>query len=267
MNPVALQALGVSVRRGPREVVRHVSCALSQGELVGLVGPNGGGKSTLLQALAGHLPIQSGEVRLLERSSSEYGTRSRARVLAYLPQQRQSLVPLKVRQVVALGRLPFAGLLDRFSVEDARVVEEAMSNMGVSQLADRAFTALSGGEQARVQLARAFASQPRVLIADEPTTGLDPLYQLQLMNALRGRAREGCAVLVTLHDLALASRFCDRIVLLDSGAVRAQGAPREVLTPMNLEKTYGISARYLPEGDDVAVIPWDLSTNRKVGNG
>jgi iron complex transport system ATP-binding protein len=211
--------------------------------------------------------VSEGQVRLLGQPTSQYGARARARVLAYLPQQRQCLVPLSVRQVVALGRMPFAGLFGGFGAEDAAQVEDAMASLGVTGLAERPVTELSGGEQARVQLARAFASQPRVLIADEPTTGLDPLYQLQLMRALRGKSRAGCAVLVTLHDLSLASRFCDRLVLLDGGTVLAEGTPREVLGPSNLERAYGISARYLPDGDDMMVIPWDLLSSREVGHG
>ncbi|HZA13165.1 MAG TPA: ABC transporter ATP-binding protein, partial [Myxococcaceae bacterium] len=180
----------------------------------------------------------------------------RARRLAYLPQGREIHAPLKVGEVVALGRTPHGDPWSGPSERDHAAVDEAMKMTGVTELKDCIATALSGGEQARVLLARALCTEAPVLLADEPTAGLDPHFQIQMMHVLRRRAGAGTGILVTLHDLSLASRFCDRLLLLHRGECVAEGEPAEVLSAANLARAYGIEARSFRVDGREVLIPW-----------
>ncbi len=252
----ALCAKNLCVRRGARRVLEGVTFDLAAGEVLGLVGPNGSGKSTLMRALVGQLPAEEGEVHLLGRPLARWPARERARELAYLPQERECHAPWRVRDLVALGRLPHTGPLGRAGPADAEAIERSLRALGIAHLSERAVAELSGGERARALLARALCTEARILLADEPADGLDPHFQLQLMRSLGELARAGSAVLVTLHDLALASRFCTRLLLLGEGRVLAHGAPDEVLGPPILESAYGIRAQYFRAEGASVVVPW-----------
>jgi iron complex transport system ATP-binding protein len=255
MSPV-LEGVGLAASRGPRRVIDGVTVRLQEGEVVGLVGANGSGKSTLLRALLGLLELEAGHIRLLGRPLESWPHQTRARQVAFLPQERECHVALRARDVVALGRLPHVPAWQSLTQQDWRAVEDAMAAAGVTHLADEVVTALSGGEQARVLLARALCTQARVLLADEPAAGLDPRFQIHLMRSLREAASNGAAVLVTLHDLALASRFCDRLLLLHEGTTVAEGPPRAVLCPDSLARAYGIEAQYFTTAGTSVVVPW-----------
>lgn len=269
-----LSAEAIHVELGARRVLEAVGFTLAAGELVGLLGPNGAGKTTLLRALAGLQPVTRGEVRLLgevingHAEASRRGIpgflgvaaprndiRRRARYLAYLPQSGACHWAMSVAQVVALGRLPHRAPWARLPEADAGAVRRALDAADVAHLAGRPTTELSGGERARVLLARALAVEAQVLLADEPTAGLDPAHQLGVMELLRARARQGAGVVVTLHDLTLASRYCDRLLLLSEGRALADAVPREVLTPGNLRTAYGIEAHYGQAGEALLVVP------------
>ncbi|MDR1788861.1 MAG: ABC transporter ATP-binding protein [Opitutaceae bacterium] len=252
-----LEARGVSVRRGEREVVRGVSLSVAGGEVAGLIGPNGSGKSTLLSALAGLRRLAGGEVLLEGRGVGGMPVAERARRLAYLPQNPECHWPLDTAQVVALGRLPHrSGWGDGYTPRDDAVVQNAMRQLEVASLAARPVNRLSGGERMRVMLARAFAVEPAVLLADEPVDGLDPYHQLHVMELLRERAAAGCAVLVVLHELALAGRFCDRLLLLRDGRILADGAPDAVLTEGLCARAYGVETAALERDGARALVPW-----------
>ena len=254
MNLLQAEALHVSL--GGRPIVRGIDLALRAGEVLGLIGANGSGKSTLLRALSAHWACESGRVLLLNRPLSAWAPRDRARRLAYLPQRRELFAPLTVSQVVGLGRTPYVGPWSSPTAEDRAAIERAMELTGIAHLRDAVATEISGGEQLRVLLARVLCTEAPVLIADEPTAGLDPQFQIQLIRILRQRAGEGAGILVTLHDLTLASRSCDRLLLLHGGERVAEGLPRNVLSPANLARAYGIEARsFTADGFDV-VIPW-----------
>lgn len=250
-----LSAQSVCVELGGRRVLDAVAVSIGTGELVGLLGPNGAGKTTLLRALAGLQPVQAGQLRLLDRALGDYAPHERARRLAYLPQGGQCHWPMPVAQVVALGRLPHRAPWARLPAADAQAVQRAMQDTGVADLADRAATELSGGERARVLLARALAVESQLLLVDEPTAGLDPAQQLGVMQVLRSRAQSGTGVVVVLHDLTLAARFCDRLLLLDQGRVVADAAPKQVLTPAHLRQVYGIAAHYTETPEGLLVVP------------
>jgi iron complex transport system ATP-binding protein len=251
-----LAADNIHARRGERAVLQGVSLHANAGEVVGLIGPNGAGKSTFCAVLAGLLAPAEGELTLMGRAMRDIGPRERAKELAYLPQAPDCHWPLVVEQVVALGRLPHRSPWAAAGEADRQAVNLAMERLEVTALADRIFSQLSGGEKMRVLLARALAGSPRVLLADEPVDGLDPAHQLEVMGLLAEQAARGCGIVVVLHDLVLAGRFCDRLVLLDQGKVLAAGTPAAVLTPENCARAYGIeTARFEHNGSSV-LVPW-----------
>ncbi|HWK13593.1 MAG TPA: ABC transporter ATP-binding protein [Rhizobiaceae bacterium] len=245
----------VSVTLGGRAVVRAATLALEPGALVGLVGPNGAGKSTLMRALAG-LAACDGTVTCDGRPVSGMSPRERARHVAHLPQARHIGWAMTVENLVMLGRHPWTGT--RPSQRDRAIVAEAMALMDVTELAARRATELSGGEQARVLAARAIAQDTPVLIADEPAAGLDPAHQIAMMQALRRRAAQGRAVMVSLHDLSLAARWCDRVVVMAEGGLAADGTP-DILTDALLQDVFGISVFRAAHNGNVMLLPVDLS--------
>ncbi len=241
MSDASLATLdGVTLRLGAREVLRDVSLSFFAGEVVALVGPNGAGKTSLLKLLAGLLPPTAGTVSIDARPLPTFTPNEIARRVAYLPQARAIHWPMTVRAIVALGRLPHHASGTASPARDAEIVTAAMAEMDITSFADRSVLALSGGEQARVLMARALAQQPRLLIADEPTAGLDLAHQLALMQTLRARAASGVTSIVAIHDLGLAARFAHRIVLLADGQIVAAGSAEEVLTPARITAVYGV---------------------------
>lgn len=236
-----LTTTGLSVRLQGREVVRALSFTARQGTVTGLIGPNGAGKSTLLRALAG-LVSHKGRVELDGRPLPAPGSRARARLLGYLPQGHTLHWPLTVRRTVELGRLPHLGRFAGAGAADRAAVARVLSETATDAFADRSMISLSGGERARVMLARVLVADTPVILADEPAAALDPAHQLRILSLLRAMAVErGRAVVVVLHDLSLAARFCDDLVLLADGGVAASGPASAVLVPEVLAPVYGVA--------------------------
>ncbi len=240
---MTLAAEGLHLALGARNVLSGARLTVEPGQVVAVVGPNGAGKSTLLKCLAGLLTPKAGAIGLDGKSLADWPRDELARAIAYLPQERAVHWPLSVETVVALGRLPHGGRPGAIAGIHRAAVSGAIAAMQLDNLRDRLATELSGGELARVLLARALAQEAGVLIADEPTAGLDPAHQLSLFERLRQMAQEGRRILVALHDLSLAARYCDHIVLLKDGRSVADGPPDAVLTEELLGKVYGIKAR------------------------
>ena len=249
---------GLRVSLGGKPVLHGLSFALREGEFVGLIGPNGAGKSTLLRASLGLLPAE-GDVTIGGRPSSAMSAKQRAHHIAYLPQEREIGWSVSVETLVSLGRTARKSGLAGLDATDRVKIHEAMARMEVESFRQRAASELSGGEKARVLIARALAQDAPLLLADEPTAGLDPAYQIALMRLFRELAAEGRSVVASLHDLGLAARWCSRLILVDRGLIVADGAPRDVLTVERLRRVYGVDA-YLGEADDggMLVVPMDV---------
>lgn len=237
-----LAASDITVTLGGWRVLDGVSLGLEPGALVGLLGPNAAGKSTLMRALAGLAPLSAGAVMLDGKPLGQWAHAARARRIAYLEQGARCAWPIAAARLVALGRLPHLGPWQRPAADDARAISAALADCDAAHLAERPATELSGGEEARVLLARALAGEPGAILADEPVARLDPAHQLQVMETLQRRAGAGAAVLAVLHDLTLAAQFCARLVVLDRGRIVADGAPRAVLTETLLRDVYGVRA-------------------------
>ncbi len=218
--------------------VRGVSLSLTPGRLLAVVGPNGAGKTTLLRLLTGSLAPQQGEVLLDDCPLGELGDRARARALAVVPQFESSPFPVTVREMVGMGRYAHLGPWERAGAHDRAVVERALERCAVAEFTDRQLGELSGGELQRARIARALVQEAPILLLDEPTAGLDLRYRMELFHLLRELRADGLAVLVITHDLNLAARFADRLLLLDRGRATARGAPEEVLSREALEAVY-----------------------------
>jgi iron complex transport system ATP-binding protein len=236
---MSLDAKSISVRLAGRPILRDVDCRAERGRITAVIGPNGAGKSTLLRALAGLLPIEQGSVSIEGRNLAAIERLELARALAYLPQDRAVHWPLSVRAIVGLGRLPHRGR-DRALRSGMSAVDAAMRVMDVTDLAARPVSELSGGERARVMVARALAQESGILIADEPTAGLDPAHALELFSTFQRLATDGRVVLIALHDLTLAARFCHHVVLLVDGRVAAAGPAAAVMTPEGLSAAFRV---------------------------
>lgn len=243
---MTLQAQDLHVTLGGKAVLDGVTCAFAKGEVTAVVGPNGAGKSTLLACLAGLRSPDRGRVFLDGEPIAAMTARSRAQAIGFLPQVPEIAWAVDVATLVGLGRLPHTGARG-LGAEDRAAVAEAMAATEVAELSSRVVETLSGGERARVLIARVLAGRPRWILADEPLTGLDAGHALDTCDLLRRRAQEGCGVVLTLHDLSAALRMADKVLVLANGGVVAEGRPLEALTPEAIERAYGVTTR-LVEG-------------------
>ena len=234
-----LELESLTVRRGRREVVEDVSLSVAAGEMLGLVGPNGAGKTTLLRAALGLQPRAAGQVRLAGRPLESLSERERAAVAGYLPQERRVAWNMPALDVAALGAASL-------SPHEGRALAQAcLTELEVGDLAGRGVLDMSGGERARVLLARLLATRAKLLVADEPAAGLDPEAQLLILERLRARAEAGAAVVVTSHDLAIAARFCDRLAVLHHGSLRIVGAPGAALSRDILAEVFALDGELI----------------------
>ncbi|MFX0544572.1 ABC transporter ATP-binding protein [Roseovarius sp. S1116L3] len=237
MSLLTLDRLGVTLRG--RSILKDVSLDIAPGEFVGLIGPNGAGKTTLMRAALGLIPSTG------HSSLAAMAPRARAKAAAWMPQAREIAWPVTVETLVMLGRVPHLGAGQRAAPADIAATEAAIARMGLEPLRHRAATRLSGGETARVLIARALAQDTPLLMADEPTAGLDPAHQISTMETFAALAAQGKSCLVSLHDLGLAVRHCTRLILLAPGeGLVADGAPEAVLTPERLDDVFGIEAAF-----------------------
>lgn len=267
MTLLSVSSLSASLSGKP--VLKDISFAVRAGEFVGLLGPNGAGKSTLLRSILGLTPSQ-GEVAVSNRPAAALSMAERARLVAYLPQEREIAWGMAVEELVSLGRTPHRRAFAGLGLDDHAAIQRAMRRMEVEHLRHRAATELSGGEKARVLIARALAQDAPLLLADEPTAGLDPSHQIALMRIFAKLAEEGHAVIASLHDLGLAARWCSRLVLVDRGSTVADGPPPAVLSPERVRQVYGVEAYFGEAAGKMILQPFDVMAGKPAeqdGNG
>jgi iron complex transport system ATP-binding protein len=248
-----ITARGVRAEQEGRVILEGVDLEIRDGEVLVLVGPNGAGKSTLLSILSGEHRPAAGEVAVDGRPIGEYDAEELARARAVFTQENAVSFPFRVAEVVAMGRAPWARTVQ--SRSDVRIVAESLAAADVADLASRRMTHLSGGEKARVALARVLAQRANTVLLDEPTAALDLRHEEEVMGLARVMASEGRAVCVVLHDLALAAAYADRMALIAHGRVIAVGSPREVLTEALVSDAYGLAVRILDVDGVPTVVP------------
>lgn len=253
-----LNVTEISIARGNKKIIEQVSFSLSSGTVMGVLGTNGAGKSTLLAGISGEIPAQTDKVVLNGRLIDEWPAIERAQQMAVLPQSAHLNFAFTVSEVVAFGRLPHK----TGSQKDNEIVTQVLTLTDTQHLAQRSYLELSGGERQRVHLSRILAqlwpiTEHSVLLLDEPTSMLDPLHQHTLLKIVRQCAQEGASVLIILHDLNLAARYCDRILLLDQGKVYIDDAPKHALTATTIEHIFSlpVSISYHPTLGCPLIIP------------
>lgn len=253
-----LTAKDLTLALGDKPVVTQLNIQIKRNEFVGLIGPNGAGKSSALRMLAGLVKPNSGTIKIapadIEIFIDKIPAQTRARFMTYLAQHETPAWPLSVKNLVALGRSPWNSSVNT-NANDEVAITNALHMTDVASLADRPVTELSGGELQRALLARVFAGEPQLILADEPIAALDVYHQLHIMELLQAHTQKGGAVIAALHDLSLAARFCSRLILIHHGKIVAEGEPVAVLTPENLALVYGVSAHVDCREDGVVIIP------------
>ena len=253
MKEVALRAISICASIDKSLILRNVSADFSAGRWISIVGPNGAGKSTLLKALAGLMPVQ-GEVKLFERNLSALPARERAQQLAWLAQDETGALDMRVQDVVMLGRLPHQGLLGGISAQDATACESAMQQTQTTAFAGRLLSALSAGQQQRVRLARALATQAKVLLLDEPLANLDPPHQIDWLHAIRAQVQSGVTVISVLHELPMAL-LADEMVILQKGCMTHQGECSDAATHRAVEAVFEERVKVVQVEGSWAVVP------------
>jgi len=238
-----LRAAELTFERGGRRILDSIAVQFASGSVTAVLGPNGAGKSTLLGCMVGLLRPSHGAVDLDETPLVSLAADERARRIAFLPQIAEISWPVDVATLVALGRIPFRHRAS--DAENEAAVRRAMQATRTTQWSQRTVTSLSGGERARVLLARVLAGESDWILADEPFVGLDPAHQFEAADLLRSLATQGHGVVLTIHDLALAARIADRVVVLHHGRIVADGTPEAALTPPTLREVYGIDAQWV----------------------
>ncbi|MDR0593102.1 MAG: ABC transporter ATP-binding protein [Bifidobacteriaceae bacterium] len=249
----------LTIGYGPKDVIAHLDVAIPRGELTVIVGPNACGKSTLLRALARMLPCRSGQVELDGRPISAYTPKEVAHRLGMLPQSPLAPDGIVVEDLVARGRYPHQGALRQWSAADQRAVDRALDRAGVADLAERLVGELSGGQRQRVWIALALAQETPILLLDEPTTYLDIAHQVEVLNLARALQREGYTVVVVMHELALAFRYANHLIVMRAGEIVAQGQVGQVVTAELIEHVYGLACRIVtdPVSGRPLVVPLD----------
>jgi iron complex transport system ATP-binding protein len=236
-----LEAKNISIGYGAREVVRDVSFRLEAGKLIALCGANGAGKTTLLKALNNTLPLRSGEILLDEKPLAKYSRREAAQNIAVVAQETETKFPVTVMEFVLSGRFAHGGAFGWEKIEDMTVAREALASCDLAEYSSRLMNELSGGERQRAVLARAIATQAKILLLDEPTANLDLAHQIMMLRLVHDRCRKsGASAVVITHDLNLASAYADEIILLKGGRAVAQGSAEKIFTVANLQEVFGV---------------------------
>ncbi len=245
-----LDIQGVSFGYNSQDVISGIEFKVSPGEVVGIVGPNGSGKTTLLKCINRVVTPRKGTVFIEGKDTGEMDRNDIARQIGVVPQNGGITFPFTVLDVVLMGRMPSLKRFEKESERDIEIVREAMEMTSVTYLADREIDEISGGEKQRVIIARALAQQPKILLLDEPTLHLDVNHQIELMDLItRLAAEKDLSVIMVSHDLDLAARYCDSLIMLNDGKIQAAGEIKDVLTPENLKEVFKIEGHVTYDED------------------
>ena len=256
-----LSLQSVTIRYNARTILHDISLDVQSGEVVALIGPNGVGKSTLIKAIGGSVPIAGGRVLIADRDLLQLPIDQRARSVAVVPQAVRLPEAFTVIDTVLMGRTPYLGWLGRETEADRDIAQAAMERTCITDLAARRIGELSGGEQQRVLIARALAQSAKTLLLDEPTAHLDLKHQAGVLSLVRDLAKsEGFAILIALHDLNLAALYADRVALLSNGTLAALGTPPDVLTSERLSPVYGLNISVYEHPTNGG--PWIMAADR-----
>lgn len=254
-NTALIGARNLTFAYAEKPVLEDISLDFQAGEFTGVIGPNGSGKSTLLKLIAGILPSPPDTVFFKDRELSDYKKKELAAAMAWIPQEKQMAFSFKVIDIVLMGRHPYLSPLSFEGRDDYRIAQEAMALTQVTEFAERSFTEISGGEKQRVMIASAISQQPEVMLLDEPTAALDIKYQMEILKILkRLNEQEGKSLILAMHDLHLASKFCQRLILLKKGKVFCEGPPSEVLKKEILEEVYEVKVKILHDDEDGSLL-------------
>lgn len=242
-----LEIQNITLSHNHVPVIKDVSFQMRSGELLGLVGPNGCGKTSLIRALSRVLTPQSGRISLNDRELTRISRNELACLIGVVPQNPYLPDTFTVSEIVLCGRNPHLGLLRGETAKDMAIVWQAMESTGLSHLAHRRIGELSGGEKQRVTIARVLAQEPQVILLDEPTANLDISHQLEILDLITGLCQEkAIAGLIAIHDLNIAAQYCTRVIVLKNGQIRAEGTPEQVITVGNIREVFGIDSTILP---------------------
>jgi iron complex transport system ATP-binding protein len=241
MTPELMAAENISFTYETSLVFKDLSVSVQKQDFIGLIGPNGSGKSTLLKIMGGVLKADSGSILFKNSSVSKINKKLFAQSVSWVPQEHPMVFPFKVSEIIMMGRHPYLSAFSFESKEDYDITRRAMETTMTSQFADRYFNEISGGEKQRVMIASALAQNPEMMLLDEPTSALDLKYQIQILNILKNlNANHDMTLVIAMHDLNLASQFCNRLILLNEGKIVRDGTPEQVLEKNILEQVYGI---------------------------
>jgi iron complex transport system ATP-binding protein len=252
----------LSVSFQNHQILKNISFTANAGEFIGLIGPNGAGKTTLLRAIMNFI-ASDGAMMIDDCSIQTMSHRQRAKQIAYLAQERDIIWPVSVETVVRLGRELQRSAFASLSQTDLDMISQAMAQMDVSQFAKQPATQLSGGEKARVLIARLLAQNTPLILADEPVAGLDPAHQLNLMRCFEKLAMQGKTIIASLHDLSLSAQYCTRLILLQKGEIIADGKPEDVLITENLSRVYNIKADITHKNGRLYIFPETVIQNEE----
>ena len=250
---IAIKGLTFAYDEEP--VLRDISLNFQAGEFTGVIGPNGSGKSTLLKLIGGILPASHESVYFKNRELGQYKKKELAVSISWIPQEKQMAFSFNVIDIVLMGRHPYLSPLAFEGEDDYRIAEEAMKQTQVLEFANRRFNEISGGEKQRVMIASAISQKPEVMLLDEPTSALDIKYQIEILSILKQlNEEENKSLILAMHDLHLASKFCKRLVLLKEGRVFCEGPPAEVLNKEILEEVYGVKVKIFQDDEDGSLL-------------
>jgi len=264
MDKLEIQNISLSYSHHP--VVTNLSFQVVAGEILGLIGPNGCGKSTIIKALSRVNPLQSGEIKLDGKLLNNLSRSQMAKIIGVVPQNPSMPDTFTVAEIVLLGRTPYLGLLRHESADDLKIVGWAMERTGITNLANRRVGELSGGERQRVTIARVLAQGTGIVLLDEPTANLDINHQSAILELIRELCQENSlAVLIALHDLNLAAQYCDKLVMLKAGSLFDQGTPQQVMSTDNIRAVYGMESHVYPHPENalpVVLVTHKTDTNK-----